>query len=263
MYEILYNTLKVLLIGFVLAQVASLLTTVYLHRALTHNALKLNPIVEKLFAFVIVLLTGIVPREWVGVHRKHHKHTDVDGDPHSPLREGFGQIQWWNVKYYRRATREKEVLAQYAPDLYSDLSWFQQHVVARFIWVLPLFGIILLCLIFGVGTGIASAAVHYILYVHVLSSSINALGHTQHRLGYQVYSEAEHAKTVFNNKLIASVTCGEGFHHNHHVRPDCAIFGHRPSERWLDFGWLAIRLLEKLKLASEVNRRLPSIAESH
>ncbi|MFM9082920.1 MAG: fatty acid desaturase, partial [Actinomycetota bacterium] len=59
-------------------------TTVYLHRTVSHKALSLNPFVEWLFRAAIWLTTGIKPKQWAAVHRKHHAFTDSEGDPHSP-----------------------------------------------------------------------------------------------------------------------------------------------------------------------------------
>ena len=68
----------------VTADSRSSVTTVYLHRALSHRALTLHPAAALPFRFVIWITTGMRPREWVAVHRKHHAATDTAEDPHSP-----------------------------------------------------------------------------------------------------------------------------------------------------------------------------------
>ena len=72
-------------IGFTVTTLANLGTTVYMHRALAHKALKLHPFAIFIARVTIWLSTGIRPRQWVAVHRKHHAFTDQEGDPHSPL----------------------------------------------------------------------------------------------------------------------------------------------------------------------------------
>ena len=70
-------------VSLVVLQIMVFSTTIYLHRSATHRALTLHPVAAWLFRFFTWMTTGIVPREWVAVHRKHHAHTDEEGDPHS------------------------------------------------------------------------------------------------------------------------------------------------------------------------------------
>ena len=55
--------------------------------------------------------TGIRPRQWVAVHRKHHAFTDVEGDPHSPVIHGWIKVQMINVAMYRHEARNPETIA--------------------------------------------------------------------------------------------------------------------------------------------------------
>ena len=80
------------LVGVGLAEVATFISTVYLHRVLSHKSIRLHPAVTMLMRFGTWMLTSISPREWVAVHRKHHNFTDVEGDPHSPHVEGYWKI---------------------------------------------------------------------------------------------------------------------------------------------------------------------------
>ena len=76
--------LLALLISTLVTQATVFVTTIYLHRTVTHRSLVLHPAVAWVFRAWIRLTTGLVVREWVAVHRKHHAFTDEDGDPHSP-----------------------------------------------------------------------------------------------------------------------------------------------------------------------------------
>ena len=91
-------------------QAAVIATSVYLHRGLAHRALRLHPLADWVFRFVLWFTTGQNRREWVAVHRKHHAFTDTERDPHSPLVHGFWKIQLWNVYYYVREARNPETL---------------------------------------------------------------------------------------------------------------------------------------------------------
>ena len=73
----------------VVVQIAVFSTTIYLHRSVTHRAVTLHPAVALLFRMGLWLTTGIVVKQWVAVHRKHHAFPDEEGDPHSPHLAGF------------------------------------------------------------------------------------------------------------------------------------------------------------------------------
>ena len=106
-----------LVVSAIITQVAVFSTTIYLHRTATHKALSVHPAVEWLFKIALWLTTGILTKEWVAVHRKHHAFTDEEGDPHSPALEGFWNVQLGNVFYYIREVRKTDVVERYARDI--------------------------------------------------------------------------------------------------------------------------------------------------
>ena len=112
--------LAALVAAFAVTQLAIFTTTVYLHRALTHRALTVHPVVAFPCRLLIWTTTGMRPREWVAVHRKHHASTDTSDDPHSPLVVGFWRVQLGNVGLYKRAARDNEMVRKYARDIPTD-----------------------------------------------------------------------------------------------------------------------------------------------
>ena len=86
--------------GLVTAELAILVTTVYLHRGLAHRAITVHPAVVLPLRVVIWVATGMKPREWTAVHRRHHAATDTPDDPHSPLVLGFWRVQLANAALY-------------------------------------------------------------------------------------------------------------------------------------------------------------------
>src|SRR5213593_4069605 len=106
--------------GFVVTQLATLATTVYLHRALSHRAMTLRPGLTAVMRVMTWITTGIRPRQWVAVHRKHHAFTDAEGDPHSPVLLGVPAVQFGNVALYRRVAKDEQVVNRYARDLPPD-----------------------------------------------------------------------------------------------------------------------------------------------
>ena len=226
-----------LAVSAILTQVAVLGTTIFLHRTATHKALVLHSAVAWMFRFSLWLTTGISTREWVAVHRKHHAFTDEEGDPHSPALMGFWSVQLGNVFHYMKEAKNPDVVERYARDIQND-GWdrlFFNHGL----YGLGL-GTFALCAVMGLGWGLLAAGIHAVMYVFVLSSSINGLCH---HVGYKNFDN-----TATNLRLLALVTGGEGLHNNHHGYPRSPKFSFRPSE--IDPAWPIIKLLISLKLAS-------------
>lgn len=217
-----------LLVGFALAQVANVITTIYLHRALAHRALRLSPALIGVFRFVTWMTTGIRPRQWVAVHRKHHAFTDAPGDPHSPVLLGYARVQLGNVGLYRKAAKDPALVARYARDIPAD-RWdrvlFDHALIGLGI------GTGLLVLIFG-WWGLLAAGVHTVAYLG-LSAAVNAVGHTYGRQPYDNLAR--------NNQWLAWITAGEGLHNNHHAAPTSARLAHGRGE--IDPGWWFVKLL--------------------
>ena len=230
-------------VGLVLAEVAILVTTVYLHRGLAHRAVSLNPVVNQVCRFVIWILTGMKPREWAAVHRRHHAATDTPEDPHSPLVLGFWRVQLANAALYRRTARDGVTVERYARDQPPDRldRWFYDRA-----WLGLGLGITALCLILGWQTGLLAAVVHMTTYLG-LSGSINAIGHTVGR--------RPHDNSATNGRLLALITGGEGLHNNHHAAPTSARFARRLGD--IDPGWWAVRMLSWVRLARIRHRALP------
>lgn len=244
----LLSLLIALVVSSIVTQIAVYSTTIYLHRTATHRAIVLHPAVAWVFRFCLWLTTGIVAREWVAVHRKHHAHTDEEGDPHSPHLEGFWKVQLGNVFYYLRHARDGAVVEKYARDMKPDV-W--DRVLFDYGTVGLISGIVVLCWALGLGWGLFAAALHMVMYVFVLSSSINGLCHY---VGYKNFEN-----TATNVRLVAWLTGGEGLHNNHHGYPRSPKFSFRHGRRLeFDPGWLLIRALTVLKLA----RPLKTIEEA-
>jgi stearoyl-CoA desaturase (delta-9 desaturase) len=215
-------------------QVATLVTTVYLHRTLSHRALTLSPAATAVCRTVLWISTGIRPRQWVAVHRKHHAFTDAEGDPHSPLLEGFAMVQFGNVALYRRALRADggSIVERYARDLPAD-AWDRRLFDKPFLGLG--IGITLLCLLLGPAAGLLAAGLHTVTYL-LANAAINAIGHWR--------GSRPHPNLARNNQWLALLTWGEGLHNNHHAAPTSARLSLQAGE--LDPAWPVIRVLERL-----------------
>jgi stearoyl-CoA desaturase (delta-9 desaturase) len=233
-------------VGLAVSQLALFLTTVYLHRALAHRALKLRPWLASVCRGVLWITTGIKPRQWVAVHRKHHAFTDVEGDPHSPVLQGYAAVQFGNVGMYRRVANDEATVARYARDLPAD-RWdrvlFDHALVGLSI------GIAFLCLALGWRIGLAAAAIHMVSYL-ALNAAVNAVGHR--------FGKRPRGGFATNSQWLAWLTAGEGLHNNHHAAPTSAHLALGPGE--IDPAWSAIRLARRfgwLTIRHEQPKLLP------
>lgn len=232
------------IVGLFISQVALLVSSVYLHRCLSHRALSLSPGVQWVCRFLTWMLTGMKPREWVAVHRKHHAHSDTVRDPHSPIVLGYARVQFANAALYRGVARDSSTVARYARDLPADR------------WDAVLFDRAYLGLGVGMGVLIAllswqlalvAAAVHTTYYL-LGSGAINAVGH---RWGHRPFDNR-----ATNNQWLAWVVVGEGLHNNHHAVPTSGRFSLAPGE--VDPGWWCIWLLARLRLATVRRTSVPA-----
>ena len=232
------------LAAFCVAQISTFCTTIYLHRGVTHQALKLHPAVAFVMHLALVLGTGIVPREWAAVHRKHHRFSDQEGDPHSPYIEGLWKVLFLNVVMYRKEIRNPGTIATFTPHWQDD---FIDKIPC--IGTLgPAAGMILLASFLpwflgvnfwlGAILGIATWWLNAGFYIF-LNAMINSVCH---KVGYRNFDNL-----ATNLQWVALITAGEGLHNNHHQFPMSARMKARALE--IDPAWFIIWVLRKLGLA--------------
>jgi stearoyl-CoA desaturase (Delta-9 desaturase) len=236
----LTNVIAAVVAAFVVTQLAIFTTTVYLHRALSHRALTVRGPAAVPFRTIIWMTTGMRPREWVAVHRKHHAATDTVDDPHSPKQVGFWRVQLGNVGLYKRCAADPANVQKYARDLPPDtldrLAF--DYALAGLAIGVAIIVVVMWALGFGLLTGLLAAGLHAVFYV-MLSGAINAIGHTTGKQPYQ--------NSATNLQALALITAGEGLHNNHHAAPTSARFALGKAE--IDPGWLLVKVLVKLHLA--------------
>ncbi len=230
--------LAAVIVGLVVCQVAIFLTTIVLHRTMAHKAVMLHPALMFACRLVIWLTTGIRPRQWVAVHRRHHAFTDVEGDPHSPVISGFKTVQFGNVVLYRKAANDGQTVDRYAKDMPPDRwdkSLFDHALIGLAIGVGVLFAVFLgnwrLVLV--------AAAVHTVTYL-LLNSAVNAIGHR--------YGKRPYLGLAGNSQWLAFLTAGEGLHSNHHAAPTSARLAFHRRE--IDPGWWVISGWRRMGLAT-------------
>ena len=234
--------------------------TVGFHRLLTHRAFQTSKPIEYLFAiFGSMAVQGPVI-SWVADHRKHHAHTDKEGDPHSPhVGHGDG-VQgvlaglWHAHSGWLMSTQGRADWKRYAPDLYEDRG--MRLIGRRFVSLVvlsltipALAGYIVSGSLVGAATGLLWGGLVRIFFVHHITWSVNSVCHF---LGTRRFETDDESTNVF---WLALPSLGESWHHNHHAFPRSAVHG---LKRWeLDPSALVIGTMEKLGLAWNVIRISP------
>src|SRR4029453_15066207 len=100
--------------------------TVYLHRSQAHRSVDLHPSISHVFRFWLWLTTGMVTKDWVAIHRKHHAKVETDDDPHSPQTRGIKTVFWQGTELYRAESEVQETLDKYGHATPDD--WIERNV---------------------------------------------------------------------------------------------------------------------------------------
>ncbi|HEX6022613.1 MAG TPA: fatty acid desaturase [Solirubrobacter sp.] len=228
--------------------------TLGFHRLLTHRSFQTYKGVEYAVAILGSMAVQGPVMNWVADHRKHHAHTDQDGDPHSPHGHGGGikgaiTGLWYAHMGWLFERSGQTEHSRYARDLYEDRGMQLIHKTFG-LWVA--LGIAIPALIGLVATGTWRGAFEAALWggpvriflAHHVTWSINSVCHF---FGSRRFAVDDHSTNVF---WLAPLSMGESWHHNHHTFPRSAFHGLRSWE--IDpTGWV-IRAMRRVKLAWNV-----------
>ena len=232
-------------VAFIMVQITMAAVTLYLHRDQAHRSIDLHPALRHFFRFWIWCTSGMLTREWVAVHRKHHAFCETVDDPHSPQIHGLKKILLEGAELYREEKDNPETLKKFGKGTPDD--WLEREIYLRF----PYGGILLMIVadvvLFG-APGITIFAIQMASMPVFAAGVINGLGHHS---GYRNF-ECDDAAT--NIVPWAILIGGEELHNNHHAFPTSAKFSMRKWE--FDIGWFYIRVLQMLRLA-KINRIAP------
>jgi fatty-acid desaturase len=236
--------------GAVVAMLLLVLTglgvTVGLHRLLTHRSFSTYQWLERALATLgaLAFQGGVV--DWVAIHRLHHAHADTEDDPHSPKYSFWrGHFLW--LFYFDARVADEGLKARYVKDLCKDpymkfledwsiglqaLLFFALYVVGDFV---------------GPDLGLSWAVYGVFVRAAVLQQIAWLINSASHTWGYRTYATRDQSVNCW---WLTLPSLGEGWHNNHHAFPTSARFGLRWYE--LDLGFVAIRVLQALRLAWDV-----------
>jgi stearoyl-CoA desaturase (delta-9 desaturase) len=235
------------IVTLVLTHITIASVTIYLHRSQAHRALDVHPVVSHFFRFWLWLTTGMVTKEWVSIHRKHHAKVETTDDPHSPQTRGIKTVLLRGAELYRDESKVADTLDKYGHGTPND--WVERNLYSRFSWQgvgvmlaidLALFGPI----------GATIWAVQMLWIPITAAGIINGIGHYW---GYRNFACADASANIVPWGILIG---GEELHNNHPAYGTSA----KLSSRWFEFdiGWMYIRILESLGLAT-VRKVAPQI----
>jgi stearoyl-CoA desaturase (delta-9 desaturase) len=225
-----------------LTHITIIAVTVFLHRSQTHRAVDLGFIPFHFFRLWLWLTTGMVTREWVAIHRKHHAKCETEADPHSPQFKGLQTVLWRGALLYRQESLNQETLAIYGRGTPDD--WLERNIYSRWPWL----GVALMLVIDFALFGLAGLAIWLVQMLWIPFWAAGVINGLAHFWGYRNW-QTDDAST--NISPLGIIIGGEELHNNHHAFAASA----RLSSKWYEFdiGWMYIRILEILRMAKVRN----------
>ena len=228
---------EVLAFTLVVTHITIICVTVYLHRSQAHRGLDIHPALAHFFRFWLWLTTGMVTKEWVSIHRKHHARCEREGDPHSPMLFGIGRVMFRGAELYRDESRNAETMSKFGHGTPDD--WVERHIYTKHSATGILVMLAIDLLLFGT-LGLAVWAVQMAWIPFWAAGVVNGIGHYW---GYRNFASPDTSTNVVPWGIIIG---GEELHNNHHAYGTSAKF----SSKWYEFdiGWLYITLLRAFGL---------------
>ena len=229
MIEILYTLIT--------THITIVCVTVFLHRGQAHRGLTFHPLLSHFMRFWLWLTTGMITKQWVAIHRKHHRFCEQTQDPHSPKHYGLLRVLFGGALLYHEASKDTDMVNSYGvgtPDDWLEHNLYTAHSRLGI-------GILFLlnCAIFG-WIGALIWGIQMIWIPFWAAGVINGVGHYW---GYRNGETKDHSRNIVPWGIIIG---GEELHNNHHLEPASP----RLSKKWYEFdiGWMWLTLFRWLKL---------------
>jgi stearoyl-CoA desaturase (delta-9 desaturase) len=230
---------EVVLYTLVMTHITIVGVTVFLHRSQAHRGLDLHPAVMHFFRFWLWMTTGMVTKEWVSIHRKHHAKCEREDDPHSPMIYGISRVMFAGAELYRDESKNQETISKFGHGTPDD--WLERNVYTRFSAKGILIMLFIDLALFG-SIGFTIWAIQMAWIPFWAAGVVNGIGHY---FGYRNFASPDTSTNVFPIGILIG---GEELHNNHHAYGTSAKF----SSKWyeLDIGWVYILGLKALGLCT-------------
>jgi stearoyl-CoA desaturase (delta-9 desaturase) len=227
-----------LIATLVMTHITIVCVTLYLHRGQAHKGIEFHPILEHFMRAWLWLTTGMVTKQWVAIHRKHHRFSDSEGDPHSPHVYGIKKVFFRGAGLYHAASKDKVMVDTYGRGTPAD--WVEHNIYTAHsrLGIGILF--VLNTLVFG-WWGPLIWGIQMIWIPFWAAGVINGIGHWW---GYRNGETKDHSRNIVPWDIVVG---GECLHNNHHLDPA----NPQLSRRWFEFdaGWMWLGLFRFLGLA--------------
>ena len=212
--------------------------TLFLHRSQAHRSVQFHPAVAHFFRFWLWLTTGMVTKQWVAVHRKHHRFSDQEGDPHSPHVHGFWNILGRGVMYYVQEGKNTQTIMSYGKGTPND--WIERKLYTPYNFYGILLMLVIDLLLFG-PWGLLVWGIQLAWIPFWAAGVINGVGHW---FGYKNGETKDQSRNIVPWGILIG---GEELHNNHHINPASV----KLSRRWFEFdiGWMWLTIFRTVRLA--------------
>lgn len=227
-----------LIYTLIVTHITIVCVTLYLHRGQAHRGIEFHPVVEHFMRFWLWLTTGMVTKEWVAIHRKHHRYTETEGDPHSPHVYGIWRVLFGGALLYKNAAKNYAMVEAYGVGTPND--WIEKNLYTKYSKLGFTLLLILNTLLFN-GWGIVIWLIQMAWIPFWAAGVVNGIGHY---FGYRNSDTKDKSKNIIPLGFIIG---GEELHNNHHDTPASP----KLSRKWFEFdiGWMWLNILIKFNLA--------------
>jgi len=222
----------------VMTHITIVCVTLYLHRCQAHKGIEFHPILSHFMRFWLWLTTGMITRQWVAIHRKHHRFSDQEGDPHSPHVHGFWNILGRGVMYYVQEGKNTQTIMSYGKGTPND--WIERKLYTPYNFYGILLMLVIDLLLFG-PWGLLVWGIQLAWIPFWAAGVINGVGHW---FGYKNGETKDQSRNIVPWGILIG---GEELHNNHHINPASV----KLSRRWFEFdiGWMWLTIFRTVRLA--------------
>ena len=230
--------MSVVLATLVMTHITIVCVTLFLHRGQAHRGIEFHPILGHFMRFWLWFTTGMVTKQWVAIHRKHHRFTDESEDPHSPIHYGIWRVLFKGAGLYHSASKDTAMIQQYGVGTPDD--WIEKNLYTLHSRLGILLMLVIDLLFFG-PWGLLVWGVQMLWIPFWAAGIVNGIGHW---IGYRNGETKDHSR---NFSPWGIVIGGEELHNNHHLEPA----NPKLSRKWFEFdlGWMWLSLFRLVRLA--------------
>ena len=230
--------MNIIIATLIMTHITIVSVTLYLHRSQAHRGLEFHPVLSHFMRFWLWMTTGMVTKQWVAIHRKHHRFSDVEGDPHTPHVYGIWRVLFNGTGLYHSASKDTAMIQQYGVGTPED--WMERNIYTPH----SRLGILLMLVIDLVLFGPMGLVVWGIQMIWIPFWAAGVINGVAHWIGYKNGETKDHSKNISPWGIIVG---GEELHNNHHLDPA----NPKLSRQWFEFdiGWMWFKLFELVHLA--------------